>query len=500
MIRGKAVTAGVIFLLVLAALCYALVIPRSVGGANTYQAEFTDAGLLASGDDVIEYGAKAGSVVGMRLTPRGTALVTFSLFSGVAPPRSDASVSVRPQNLLGGEYLSLSPGHAAQRLERPIATDRTFVATHLADLFNSFDRPTAAALNLLLGELGRALDARGADLNQAVLELAPVFGATDRVATQLSQQNAHLQDLIVNAEHVSAQVAPRTADIDRLIVGLQQTLQTTARGAAGLDRGLAELPATLSQTRHTLALLGSTASAARPLAIQLAAAAPEFTTAASRLPGFVADAGPAVEQLRPLVRQTYATLRAGRESLPRLSRSLHQVGSVTSPLRSLAKVLYPLADVAIQGLFGGLGGSASEPGTQPGDYEPDRHWFRGVAILSCESFGVAIAPGCLTTVLKTLSVPPIGGVKLPLARAAHPRPLAPKLTASTSTPTPSPARARTGSGAGGSSPGLVGNATGTVTKTLHGLLGSTAAPTGTGPSSAPPTGPMQTLLKYLLSP
>jgi virulence factor Mce-like protein len=449
MIRGRAITTGCVFLLMLGAVVYWLLIPRAVEGSHTYQAEFADAGLLSTGDDVVEYGAKAGSVVGMRLTSRGTALVTFSLFSGVAPPRADASASVRPQNLLGGDSLSLSPGQSAQRLEHPIPASRTFVATQLNDLFNAVGAPrTAAALSLLLNELGLALDARGEDLNQAVLELAPTFDAADRVSTQLAQQNAHLRDLIVNAEAVTAQIAPRTADVDRLITGLRHTLQTTARGAVGLNRGLDELPATLSQTRHTLALLGSAATAATPLATQLTATAPELATAVTRLPAFVSDAAPAIEQLRPLVRQAYGTLEAGTSSLPRLSSSLHDIRGVIPPTQALAKVLSPLAQVAIQGLFGGLGGAADEPGTQPGDYDPGRNWFRGVAVLSCESFGVAIAPGCLTTVLKTLSVPPIGGITAPPVAAAHARRLAPEVTHTPDVSAPSPGTAPSSSSAG----------------------------------------------------
>jgi phospholipid/cholesterol/gamma-HCH transport system substrate-binding protein len=481
MIRGKAIVACLIFAAILGATGYALLIPKSNGG-RLFEAEFTDAGLLTTGDDVVEHGAKVGSVDQIRLTDRGTALVRFSLFSGVDAPRADATVSVRPQNLLGGYYLSLGPGAGAQPLSAPIPTTRTFVATQLNDIFNMYDQPTAAALSLLLDELGRALDARGNDLNQAVLELAPTFAAGDRIATQLDQQNSHLADLIGHAEAVTAQVSPRTRDLDRLIVSLQQTLTTTADASTGLDRGLAHLPAALGQTRRTLGLLGSTAVAARPLAVQLGAAAPSLATAVSRLVPFATDARPAIEQLRPLVRQAAVTLAAGRISLPRLASSLSVVARVAPPLRALAATLDPLARIAVLGPFAGLGGIAGDPGTQPGDNEPGRNWFRGVGILSCESFGVAIAPGCFSTVLKDASLPPVG---LPVAsRTVKTRPTKP-------------------AGPGSRGPSSVGEGLDTLANRITTKVKKIVGRTGLTPPqlpTAPSNAPLPSLLKYLLGP
>jgi hypothetical protein len=51
--------------------------------------------------------------------------------------------------------------------------------------------------------------------------------------------------------------------------------------------------------------------------------------------------------------------------------------------------------MAVRGLFGGLGRLASEPGEQPLESQPGRNWFRVVAVLGCESFGVRTEPGCL---------------------------------------------------------------------------------------------------------
>src|SRR5581483_11461288 len=120
---------------------------------------------------------------------------------------ADASPSVRDADLLGDVYLALDPGRAPAPLRGPIPPSRTFAATDVQDVFDTFDAPTRAALQTLIVELGTALDARGIDLNHAVEQLAPAVGAVDRISGQLSSQNAQLQRLIDSAQGLTAQLA-----------------------------------------------------------------------------------------------------------------------------------------------------------------------------------------------------------------------------------------------------------------------------------------------------
>ena len=415
MVGSRAIISTAVFALFLvAALIISL--PGSPSADRLVHAEFKDAFPLVPDADVRMFGAKIGSVRSMTLTDHGTVDVTIALLDGVSRPREDASASVRAGDLLGSTYLALSPGNAPAPLNASIPLSRTFVATSLQDFFNSYDTPTRNALQLMLVELGSTLESRGADLNKAVLELAPAIRETTRLTQQVSDDRAHLSDLITSAHTVTQQVAPRSRDLELLIDGMHRTFGATAANAAALDRGLQSLPPTLAQTDSTLARLQTTATAAQPLAQDLGAAAPDLAAATQRLGPFADDAGKAMSALRPLVRQTGATLAAGARSFPRLATSLRTLQAVAPALVRLGNVLDPLINMAVKGSFGGLGRLAGEPGTQKFENAPGRNWFRGIGVLGCETFGVPTAPGCLANLLAQSA-----NSQLPSARSSRTR-------------------------------------------------------------------------------
>ena len=286
---------------------------------------------LVPGHDVVEGGTRVGIVDKVKLTDRGTVLVTATLDRGVPRPRQDAAASVRVADLLGNVYLSLSPGHASAPLTRAIALSRTFVATQLQDLLNSFAEPTRSALQAILVELGTTLDARGDDLNGAVLRLAPLLDEITRVSNQVGSQNAQLGRLVSSGAALAAQIAPRSRDLERLINGLDWTTSITSARAASLDRGIARLPRTLRQTRRTLARVQQVAVAATPLAGDLAATAPQLTSAVVQLRPFTRTAAPALARLGLLTRNLTATLSRGGRSLARLRRSFAALAGTRAP-------------------------------------------------------------------------------------------------------------------------------------------------------------------------
>lgn len=442
MVRGRAILSTVICgaALVIGAF---LLLGGGGGSPRIVRAEFDDAFPLVPNADVRTFGAKVGSVGKMSLTDRGTVSVEIKLLDGVRRPRSDASASVRAGDLLGSTYLALSPGRSARPLEDAIPRRRSFVATSVQDTLNSYDEPTRKALGLLIGELGMTLEGRGADLNRAVLELAPALRASTRLTKQVSDQRAHLQGLISSARRVTRQVAPRTRDLERLITGLDETFGATAANAGAIDRGLQALPASLAQTRTTLAGLESTATAAQPLARQLGASAPGLLKATRNLEPFADAASGAVTDLRPLVRQTRATLVAGKSTFPRTAASLQAIRTASPDLVRFGEVFDPLINIAIKGTFGGLGGLAGEPGKQLAENVLGRNWFRTIGVLGCESFGVPPAPGCMTQILQQTArerAQP-GARRRAASDRAGSRPLTGQTTGNPGTPgTPSPPR------------------------------------------------------------
>ena len=68
-------------------------------------------------------------------------------------------------------------------------------------------------------------------------------------------------------------------------------------------------------------------------------------------------------------------------------------------------MIEPAAPAISEGFFVNFPDQAAEPGTQPFDpfADPRRHYWRGAALLTCQSFGVPIEPGCLSGFLASSS-------------------------------------------------------------------------------------------------
>jgi FAD/FMN-containing dehydrogenase len=136
--------------------------------------------LVAITTAVLLAGAIAGSVGDIEITDEGTALVSLELFEGTAPPRADATAAIRQQDITGDSYVALEPGDDDAALgDDVIGTRRTVVAPRFDDLLNRFNEPVRQGLKLILIELGKGLERRGADLNEAVLQLRPGLEAAD---------------------------------------------------------------------------------------------------------------------------------------------------------------------------------------------------------------------------------------------------------------------------------------------------------------------------------
>jgi virulence factor Mce-like protein len=381
------------------------------------KAEFDDVYPLLPGMNVRVDGAIAGTVGDIELTDRGTAMVTLQLSQGTSPPRADATAAIRQQDITGDSYVALEPGDSSKPLgERVIPTTRTLVAPRFDDLLNSFDQPVRQGLKLLLIELGKALEARGDDLNAAVLELRPGLQAADEALAEVRSQNSALRSLVDDAEHATGELATRSHELGGLVDSLQTTLRVTAERRGPLDAALARLPQTTSAARHTLAKLADLSTASQPLARTLASAAPDLRTTLTLFGPFLDDAKTTMQQVEPtlgLVEHLFtASLPTLRAAPSRVLTAPLDIASATGALlnallgqKQLQKSLFS-ADGYGRGKKAqddvGLGALGVESGQQAGydNNDPYRDFIRADTVITCETFGVPIRPGCLASVLR----------------------------------------------------------------------------------------------------
>jgi virulence factor Mce-like protein len=421
--RLTAVTCAGLLVGVLAALW--ITSNPGTSGASL-RAEFDDVYPLLPGMHVRVDGAIAGSVGEIEVTDDGQALVTIHLNEGTAPPPADASAAIRQQDITGDSYVALEPGDDPEPLgDTVIAREKTIVAPRFDDLLDGFNEPVREGLELVLVELGKGLEARGADLNRAVLELRPALGAANEALAEVHSQNHVLRELVADAESVTSQAAGRSRELGGLIDSLATALRTTAEHRPALDAALAGAPRTATDARRTLAKLADTADAAQPLARTLAASAPDLETALTTLGPFLGDARATIDAVDPTLSLLERLLAA---SLPTLREAPRRV--LTAPLdiaaaagavldsiigdRQLQRALFS-ADGYGEGEKAaddvGLGAIGVEEGDQAGysGNDPERRFLRAEAVLTCETFGLRISPGCLADALAGASGEAGGG-------------------------------------------------------------------------------------------
>jgi len=429
--KGTAAAVAALLVLSVGFLVYS---SQPKAGAKEVKAEFDSAFPLVEGMHVRVDGAIAGSAASIEVNDQGNAVVTMTLHDSIEQPMDDATAAIRQQDTTGDSYVAFDPG--GDDSDQPLGEEgivcsdydtcpQTLVAPRLDDLLNAFGPSERAGVQLLLVELSRALDRRGADLNAAAIELRPALVAANEALAQVNEQNDALKSLITSAESVTSQAAERDEELGRLVESLARTTRATAADTGALDAGLEKLPETVERARTTLAALSRAAVAARPLAEQLAAGAPDLAQALELLPGFLVDTEDWIQGSLPTLDLTRKVLRAAAPTLEVGNRRI-----ITGPFDLSGATADLLNSVlggedAFPALFGddsygeagagtleaaGFGAVAVEPGNIPGSSygadHADRTWLRVSAIINCEVFGLPVRPGCLADAISGASGAP----------------------------------------------------------------------------------------------
>jgi phospholipid/cholesterol/gamma-HCH transport system substrate-binding protein len=111
---------------------------RTVGSGYTLHASFAHIDGLNVGGDVRIGGVKVGTVTDERLDPKSfEAVVTMSIQDGIELPK-DTGAAITSESLLGGKYISLSPGGDTTNLKPGQSITITQSAVSLEELLGKF--------------------------------------------------------------------------------------------------------------------------------------------------------------------------------------------------------------------------------------------------------------------------------------------------------------------------------------------------------------------------
>ncbi|MGA7050291.1 MAG: MCE family protein [Mycobacterium sp.] len=193
--------------------------------AVRYQAVFSQAGGLATGNHVMISGIKVGSVSDVSLR-QGDALVTFTL-NGNVLLGSDTSAHIRTGTLLGERVLTLeSAGSGRLHPLDVIPVARTSSPYSLTDAVSDL---SASVAGTDTATLNQSLDTLSATIDQVAPQLGPTFDGLTRLSQTLNSRNENLGDLLKSASDVSGVLSERSQQVDTLILNANDLVGVLAR-------------------------------------------------------------------------------------------------------------------------------------------------------------------------------------------------------------------------------------------------------------------------------
>ena len=210
-----------------------------------------DAAELVKGNDVRVGGKRVGAVT--QIKPVKTASGTFvsqldlKLEKAAQPLRSDTIATVRPRSTLGLKYLELKPSRAGRPLppggRLPLKQAGRIV--ELDEVLNAFDAGTRAGMQDLIDRASNGFAGRGADLNDALEGLNPVFGHLGPVMANLSDADTALRGAIRGLDQAAGAAAPVSSQLGSLVDGAAATLGSLDAARDGLGATLDRAPAAM---------------------------------------------------------------------------------------------------------------------------------------------------------------------------------------------------------------------------------------------------------------
>lgn len=210
---------GVIVILVLTLGSFQLDSLPVVGAGPKYEAHFSEAAGLASGNEVRVAGVKVGVVTDVELDG-DKVLVGFRAKDAWLGDDTRASIQVK--TVLGQKYLALSPAGTGE-LDRsePIPLERT-VAPY--DVVTAFSSAAETLDGIDDAKLAESLDTLTDAMQATPEEFRSAVDGVSRLSQTISSRDAELRQLLEATRTSSEILAERNDDFRRLIIGTGQLL------------------------------------------------------------------------------------------------------------------------------------------------------------------------------------------------------------------------------------------------------------------------------------
>lgn len=189
-------------------------------GGKSYQANFTEAAGLRSGNEVRVAGVKVGSVSDVGLEGDHVS-VSFRVDDAWIGDNSTAAIKIK--TLLGQKYLSLDPqGSRELASSQPIPVQRTMAPYDVIEAFSGLSNTVGKVDTEQLAQSFHTISDTFADTPEQVRGAVNGLSALSQTISSRDQQ---LQQLLKSTNGVSKTVADRNADFEKLLADGNKLLQ-----------------------------------------------------------------------------------------------------------------------------------------------------------------------------------------------------------------------------------------------------------------------------------
>jgi ABC-type transporter Mla subunit MlaD len=323
--------------------------------ASTYGFHLAAADVtgLQPGNEVRIAGVEVGHVTGVGLH-NGAPVVAVSIDPRYAPLYRDARVEIRPNTPLQDMYVDIvsrgarAAGAIADGQE--LSASQTQSPVQIGQVIDIFDASVRPRVIATIDALGQGLGDHGAQLRQALIELAPFLQAAQRFARETAIRQLETRRLVHNFASLNAELAGRTSELTGLIRNGATTMGRLASVEHPLGRLIDQLPPTLNVLPGAFAAVNRAGSQLEPSArslLPVAEALGPALTALERLSPTARTALAALDQPLPGLTRLLA---ATRPLATRLGRSFATLRPQTPELDRATSAIIP-CETAVQKFF-----------------------------------------------------------------------------------------------------------------------------------------------------
>ncbi|QLY30453.1 MCE family protein [Nocardia huaxiensis] len=273
---------------VVAALAAAAVLYAVPFGKTTYTAELAEAQSVKTGDDVRIAGISVGAVQSLELKS-DRVVMKFTVDSDVFLG-SETTLDVRMLTVVGGHYVAIQPAGTTPLGHSVIPADRVRLPYSLVQAFQDAAAPLAAVDG---DTLRGSLDSLATSIESSPDGMREILDGVEHFIDVMNKQRSDVSAAIAIADEYLNGVEAAKGELRRLIdrINLLETVlsgkRTEVREAVRVLRLVVS---------RLAALQPSWESTLKPLAEQLAAAAPELENLGEKL-------GPVIDSVQGLTRQ-----------------------------------------------------------------------------------------------------------------------------------------------------------------------------------------------------